>query len=55
MNTTQEDSHPGGTPEGNEHQCGGRGQMSLARHGVSDTETACEPPVVVLASSPSLS
>jgi hypothetical protein len=55
MNTTQEDGHPGGTPEGNEHQCGGRGQTILARPQREDTETDCEPAVAVLAPLPSLS
>jgi hypothetical protein len=55
MNTTQEDSHPGGTPEGNEHQCGGRGQTILARYSAKTQKPTASPAVAALASLPSLS
>jgi hypothetical protein len=55
MHTPQEDGHPGGTPEGKAHRCGGRGQTILATPRREDTETDCEPAVAALASLPSLS
>ena len=43
MNTTQEDGHPGGTPEGKAHRCGGRGQTILARHSAKTQKPTASP------------